>query len=124
MLTFSALDFGFGVYAYNFCYYAARDATRWASVHGANSATASDCSANPGITGGCAANSSDVSNYVAGMAVGLTTSRLTVTTTWTPNTSPGAEVNVKVAYTILPVSGLTLTQTLNVASSSQMEMVH
>lgn len=124
MLTFSALDFGMAVYAYNFCYYAARDATRWAAVHGAGSATASDCSANPGIAGGCAANSTDISNYVSGMAVALTTSKLTVTTSWTPNTSPGAEVNVKVAYAVTPVSGLALTQSFTVSSSSQMEMVH
>jgi Flp pilus assembly protein TadG len=124
MLVFGALDFGMAVYAYNFCTYAARDASRWATVHGAESATASDCSANPGIAGGCAANSTDVSNYVSTMAVGLTASNLAVTTTWTPNTNPGAEVNVKVAYAVVPLSGLALRTTLNVSSASQMEMVH
>jgi Flp pilus assembly protein TadG len=124
MLTGGALDFGMGVYASNFCYYAARDASRWTTVHGANSATSSNCSGNPGIASGCAANSSDVSNFVSGLAIALDPTKLTVTTTWTPNTSPGAEVNVTVAYSIVPITGLGLKQTLNVSSSSQMEMVH
>jgi Flp pilus assembly protein TadG len=124
MLTFGALDFGMAVYASNFCYYAARDASRWATVHGANSATSNNCSGNPGIAGGCAANSTDVANYVSAMAVALDPSQLIVTTTWTPNTSPGAEVNVTVAYSVAPITGLGLKQILNVSSSSQMEMVH
>jgi Flp pilus assembly protein TadG len=124
LLVFGALDFGMAVYAYNFCTYAARDATRWATVHGAESATSSNCSANPGIAGGCAANSSDVSNYVSNMAVGLSTSNLTVTTTWTPNTNPGAEVNVNVAYLVIPLTGMAMPNNLNVSSASQMEMVH
>src|ERR1019366_4102795 len=80
-LLFGCIDFGYAVYAYNFCSFAARDATRWTSVHGANSATSTNCSANPGIASGCAANSTDVRNYVAGLAVGLDSTRLTVTTT-------------------------------------------
>ena len=34
MLTLGAMDFGWAVYAYNFCSYAAQDAARWASTHG------------------------------------------------------------------------------------------
>jgi Flp pilus assembly protein TadG len=125
LLTVGALDFAMAVYAYNFCYYAARDTSRWVSVHGANSATpGTNCSGNPGIASGCAANSTDVSNHVAALAVALNTGNLIVTTTWTPDTNPGAEVNVNVAYTVVPLSGLGLTQNLNVSSSSQMEMVH
>ena len=124
MLTLGALDFGMAVYAYNFCSFSARDASRWATVHGANSATSSNCSGNPGIASGCAANSSDVSSYVSSLAVGLNPSSLTVTTTWTPDTNPGAEVNVTVTYAVAPIAGLGFTQTFNVSSSSQMEMVH
>jgi hypothetical protein len=112
------------VYASNFCTYAAREAARWTIVHGSNSATATDCSTNPGIASGCAANSSDVSAFVSGLAVALDPSKLTVTTTWTPDTNPGAEVKVAVAYSIVPLTGLGLKQTLNVGSASQMEMVH
>jgi len=124
LLTFGAIDFAMCVYSYNFCYYSARVASRWVSVHGASSATASDCSANPGIAGGCAANSSDVSSKVSGLAVGLDTTKITVTTTWTPDTNPGAEANVTVAYTVTPLTGLGLKNSVNVSSSSQMEMVH
>jgi Flp pilus assembly protein TadG len=124
MLTFGALDFGMAVYASNFCYYSAREATRWAAVHGANSATSANCGANPGIASGCAANSADVSNFVSNLALALDPSKLTVITTWTPDTNPGAEVNVTVGYSVVPLSGVALKQTLNVSSSSQMEMVH
>jgi len=124
MLTFGALDFGLAVYSYNFCYYAARDASRYASVHGAGSATASDCSASPGIAGGCAANSSDISSFVSKMAIALDSTKLTTTTTWTPDTSAGSEVNVKVAYTYSPVSALALSNSITFSSSSQMEIVH
>ena len=124
LLVFGALDFSAAVYAYNFCTYAARDAARFATTHGANSATASNCSTNPGIAGGCAANSTDIANYVSGMAVTLTPANLTTTTTWTPNTNPGSEVKVTVAYTIAPLSGIAIKQNLNVSSFSQMEMVH
>jgi Flp pilus assembly protein TadG len=124
MLTVGTLDFGMAAYATNFCNYAAREASRWTTVHGANSATSSNCSSNPGIASGCAANSTDVANHVSATAVALDPTKLTVTTTWTPDTNPGAEVNVTVAYSIVPLSGLGLKQTLNVSSSSQMEMVH
>jgi len=70
LLTLGTFDFAMAVYASNFCTYAARQASRWAIVHGNNSATSTNCSANPGIAGGCAANSSDVSNYVSGQAMG------------------------------------------------------
>jgi len=123
-LLFGCIDFGYAVYAYNFCSFAARDATRWTSVHGTNSATSSNCALNPGITSGCAANSADVQSYVTGLAIGLDSTRLTVTTTWTPNTSPGAEVNVNVAYSVAPLSGFGLKNGLNVQGVSQMEMVH
>jgi Flp pilus assembly protein TadG len=124
LLTVGAVDFSMAMYASNFCAYAAREATRWTSVHGANSATASNCTGNPGIAGGCAANSTDVANFVANFAVALNPSNLTVTTTWTPDTNPGAEVNIRVAYLIAPLSGLALPQGMTVSSSSQMEMVH
>jgi Flp pilus assembly protein TadG len=124
LLTFGAIDFGLGVYAYGSCYYLSRDASRWAQTHGSGIATASDCSGSPGIAGGCAANSSDVSSYVSNLAIGLDRTQLTVTTTWTPDTTPGSEVNVRVAYAYAPVSGLGIKSTLNLWSSSQMEMVH
>jgi Flp pilus assembly protein TadG len=124
LLTVGTFDFAMAVYASNFCTYSAREAARWAIVHGANSATSSNCSTNPGIAGGCAANSGDISTYVSGLAVGLDSSKLAVTTTWTPDTNPGAEVRVTVTYTIVPLTGLGLQQTLAMSSSSQMEMVH
>ena len=139
LLTMGVFDFGMGVYAYNFCYFAAREATRWTSVHGSNSATASTCAAGAGIAAGCAANVSDVASHVADMAVALTSSgmavqqsntncssnnSLTVCTTWIPDTTPGSEVNITVSYVIVPVTGLGLKQNITVTSSSQMEMVH
>jgi Flp pilus assembly protein TadG len=124
LLMMGTMDFGYAVYAYNFCTYAARDASRWTTTHGANSATSSSCSDNPGIAYGCAANSSDVASYVSGRAIALDTSKLTVTTTWTPDTTPGSEVNVTVKYSFAPLSGIAIKNTISMSSSSQMEMVH
>ena len=124
LLTVGSMEFAMATYAYNFCSYAARDATRWASVHGSLSQTASSCSSSNGVADGCPASSTDIQNYVAAEAIALDTSKLTVTTNWTPNNTPGAEVSVTVAYTVVPLAGLALKENLNVSSTSEMEIVH
>jgi Flp pilus assembly protein TadG len=124
LLTFGAMDFAMCVYSYNFCYYSARVASRWVSVRGTTIATASNCTGDPGMAAGCAANQADVASKVSSMAVGLDPTKITVTATWVPGHSPGNEANVTVAYLVTPLTGLGLTNGLTVSSSSQMEMVH
>jgi Flp pilus assembly protein TadG len=104
-ITFGVMEFAMAVYGYNFCHYAAEDAARWASTRGANYLTP--------------ATSASVQNYVTNEAIGLTNA-LTVTTTWTPNNSPGSTVQVTVVYTVIPLTGVTLHANFQVSGTAQM----
>ena len=110
LLTFGVMEFAMAAYAYNFCSYAARDATRWASVHGAQSTSP--------------ATSDQVTSLVRSEAVGFATNNLSVSTTWLPDNSPGSVVKVSVSYNVVPLVGLALQNTLQVGSTSQMIIVH
>src|SRR5437016_9371204 len=81
-LTVGTMEFSMAMQGYDFCSYAARDATRWASVRGAQSATAASCDSTKGTADGCPASAGDITTYVKSLAVALETSRLTVTSTW------------------------------------------
>jgi len=129
LLTFGCMDFGWGIYAYNFCSFAAQDAARWASVRGSQS-----------VLSGAPATKDSITAFVKSEAVGLDPSLITVTTTWmngptysgcataTPptcsNTPAGYDIAgdyllVTVSYTIKPLSGLTIKQDLLVSSTAQ-----
>jgi Flp pilus assembly protein TadG len=131
LLTVGTMEFGMAMYAYNFCSYAARDATRWASVRGSQSQTAGSCTSSQGVADGCPATVDDIKNYILSEAIALTPSKFNWTDSqgnsnifWTPNNGPGGEVNVTVSYTVVPLAGLALKENLTVASTSIMEMVH
>lgn len=109
-LTLGVMEFSMAVYAYNFCSYAARDASRWASVRGSQSTTP--------------ATPDQVTAYVQSRAIAIPTSSLAVTTTWISDNNPGSQVKVNVACSIVPLVGLALRNTLQVASASQMVIVH
>jgi hypothetical protein len=103
--TVSMVFCGVAVYSYNFVSQAARDATRYASVNGANSLNPVDASA--------------VQDYVRKEATGLNKGNITVTTTWSPDNKPGSVVKVAVTYNFqpfYPMSG----STIALSSSSQM----
>jgi Flp pilus assembly protein TadG len=104
-IVFGIMDFGRLVFAFNFVAYAAREGTRYASVRGASS--------------GHAAQASDVKTYVAGQAVALDSSKLTVNTTWSPNNQPGSTVKVNVSYTYQPMAGIALPGAVSISSASQ-----
>jgi Flp pilus assembly protein TadG len=104
-ITFGVMEFAMAIYAYNFCSYAAQDASRWASTRGANYPTP--------------VAASDVQSHVASEAIGLTNT-VTVTTTWTPDNKPGSVVQVKVAYSVIPLTGITLHANLQVSATAQM----
>jgi Flp pilus assembly protein TadG len=84
----------------------ARQSSRYAMVRGSASTRA--------IT------AAQMTTYAQGIAGGLNTSNMTVTTTWSPNNAPGSTVKVKIQYTFhgylpfLPINTVTL------QSSSQM----
>lgn len=110
LLSFGTLDFAWAVYAYNSCSYLAQDAARWSSVNGSLSPTP--------------ATAASVTSYVQNEAVGLTSSLLTVNTTWTPNNTPGSVVQVTVGYTLVPLIGLAMKQNIPISSTAQFYINH
>jgi len=142
-LMVGVIDFGRAMYAYHFVASAARQATRWASVRGA------DCTA---FTTACPAQATDILNYVHGIAppglfvssdtgctsstIGCLTINQTSSFIWPgttttdgssvsctisgsyPTNSPGCVVQVQVTYTWS--SGIPLIPyTLVLASTSE-----
>ena len=105
LFTFGIMDFGRLLYAYNFCSFAARDATRYASVRGSTSSSP--------------ATASTVQTFVTGLATGLTAASLTVTTSWSPDNTPGSTVTVTVKYAYTPMVAMYLPSALSVASQSK-----
>lgn len=127
-LTLGTMEMGYAVYQYNFCSFAAQDAARWASVRGSQSATNLNCTSfAQGIADGCAANNADITTYVTGEAIGLDQSKVTVSTTWNPNSYPpvpGSEVSVKVSYSSLPLVGLAIQGLFTVSNTATNYVVH
>lgn len=105
ILIFAIISLGMALYSYSFVCSAARDATRYAIVHGASSLTPVD--------------QSDIRNFVRNEARGIQTNQLSVATSWTPDNKPGSVVQVSVTYNFrpfFPIAGVTLPLT----SSAQM----
>lgn len=104
-LLLGVIDFGYGLYTYDLVSYASKIGSRWAIVHGSTSSTP--------------ATASDVQNYIAGQVAGLDPSKLQVTTSWSPNNSPGSTVSVAVTYNfsfmdpLVPTASLTFGATSN-----------
>lgn len=109
LLLCNLMDFGRAMLCYNFVCDAARDATRYAATHGTDSSSP--------ITSGA------VSTYVAGeLPQGLSSSGLTVTTTWSPNENAGSTVHVTVQYNYQPMTPLFVVPALSLSSGAQMVM--
>lgn len=109
LLLFVITDFGRAVYAYNFVSYSAREATRYAAVHGSNSRSPVSSSNQP-----------PVKNVVLNEAHGLDAGDLTITPTWSPDNKPGSVVKVQVQYNFTPVSLFLPAATLSLSATSQM----
>lgn len=72
-----------GLYAYQYCSDAARQATRYAMVRGSTS-----CTNTPSLSD-CNASASNISTWVKGLGfTGITSSNVTVTTTWCASSGP------------------------------------
>jgi Flp pilus assembly protein TadG len=95
------------MYLWNCTAYAARAATRYASVHGS--------------TATYTCTSTDLQNLVYNSVPGMR--KATVTTTWTPNNSPGNTVTVNVKLTFSTFVPLIRSQSLAIASSSTMTIL-
>lgn len=107
-LIFGIVNLSWAVYAYNWVSYAAREATRYAAVHGSTSPSPISSS-----------NYTALTNVVTNIAQGLS-GPLTVSPTWTPDNEPGSTVKVKVQYTFSFVMPFINPSPLTMSSTSQM----
>jgi Flp pilus assembly protein TadG len=116
-ILFGIFSFGMTIYTYSFLSNAARDAVRYAIVHGSKSSSP--------------ASADTIQTYVRNEAKGINPSSISVTSCWNPqappnqcpgasgNNAPGKVVSVSVSYSyhpFYPFSGVTLPLT----SSAQM----
>jgi Flp pilus assembly protein TadG len=105
-MLYGIMEFGRAVASYNILAGASREGLRYASVHGSSS--------------GSAASAADIQTIVRNWAIGLDTSAVVVTTTWTPGNGPGSKVKVTASYTLTPFTRLILQNGITLQSSSQM----
>jgi len=108
-LIFGIISFGMPIDTWSFLSNAARDAVRYAIVHGSKSSSP--------------ATTTDIQNYVRNEAHGLTPSAITVSTSWNPNNNPGSTVKVQVSYTFRPFYPFN-SVSLPLTSSAQMVISH
>ncbi len=118
-LLFAIISFGYALYTFSFVSGAARNAVRYAIVHGSDSLSP--------------ATATDVTNYVKNQLRGLSASNLSVTACWNSqsgtcpgpsgNNAPGKVVRVTVTYNFQPLFGMP-NVTLPLTSTSQMVIAH
>jgi Flp pilus assembly protein TadG len=104
-LIFGIVSLAMTVYTYSFLSNAARDAVRYAIVHGSKSTSP--------------ATSDVIQTFVRNEAKGLKASAIGVSTSWSPNNNPGSTVNVQVSYSYQPFYPFN-SVTLPLSSSAQM----
>ena len=105
-ILFGTFGFGEALFAYHSLSEAAREATRYAVVRGANSPSP--------------VTADQMKTYVNGILPGLNTANVTTLTTWSPNNSPGGVVSVKLSYTYSFNIPLLPTAAINMTSTSKM----
>ena len=98
---------GLGVFRYQEVAWLAREASRYACVHGTRYAK---------VTGKPAAAAVDIyNNAILPRVVCLDTTQLSYNVTWTPDNNPGSTVSVKVSYHWIPEAFL---PAMNMSSTS------
>ena len=105
LLIFGCVRFSIIFFGYSNAAYASQAAVRYAVVHGANSST--PCTA------------ATLTNIVTPLLWGAPSNSVTVTSTWSPDTSAGSTVTVRVSIlyrTLIPFSSLS---TVPVGASAQ-----
>jgi Flp pilus assembly protein TadG len=107
-VVYGVMEFGRIVSSYNILSAAVREGVRYAVVHGGKS--------------GSPATAADIQSVVRRWTVGLDSSSVAVTATWTPNNQPGSSVRVTGTYTLTPFTGLIVSSPMTLTSSSQMSI--
>jgi Flp pilus assembly protein TadG len=106
-VMFGIVDFGRGLYAYDAISEAARIGTRYAIVRGSSSSAP--------------VSASTVAWYVQNnCCAGLNPTSINVTTTWSPNNTPGSTVKVQVQYSLTFMFPYLPTSSISMSASSQM----
>ena len=114
IMIFGAIDLGRAVWNYNTLAQATREGTRYAIVHGADSSDPSG----PG-------DDQDIKDVVQKNGSGLAGEELTVTTEWLDGgNEPGDRVTVSSQYTFTPMFNFLGSVSINLSSSSTMEVTH
>ena len=109
MTVFIAImEFGMGIFTYNFVSYAAREGSRYASTRG--SQCVSPCTT---------ATADTIQTMIRQQVVALDSSQVAVSTTWNSSNIPGNTVTVNVSYPIKPLIGFVLGN-ITVGASSTM----
>jgi Flp pilus assembly protein TadG len=106
-LFFGIINFALALYCYDFVCYSAQQAVRYATVRGATAASP--------------VSAAQVQSYVDTLVAGvLKTNSMTVTTTWSPNNSPGSVVTVVVSYSYPPLTSLVSSVTIPLTRTAAM----
>ena len=96
MSVFGVIDCARAIYTYHFVSYAAQEGARYAMVRGED--WSSSCAS--ATSYGCIASASNVSTYVQSLTpLGITASKVTVTTTWPQTTATGSSTGCNTAAT-------------------------
>lgn len=109
VMIFGIMDFGRMIWTFTLLSHGAREATRYAMVHG----TAS----------GNTATVSQIQGIVTSRMVALATSSVTTNVTFTPDQNPGSNVKVAVSYNFTPLSPYIPAATIPMKSTSQMVII-
>ena len=134
------MDFGRALYWYHFVSQAARDATRWAAVNGADCGGDSSCNGAGYMNNGIA-DQAAIQKYVTSITPisGLSASSVTcggalvsVCASWpgdgascaSGSKAPGCPVQVQVSYKLTFISTLVHKTSITLSSSSQMIIAH
>ncbi len=134
VMLFGIVDFGRALYTYHFLSNAARDATRYAAVHGSTCNDDASCSvANPDSGPANSANTV-VQDYVKSITPpGIDPSKVVTTPVWPGNgttgcpsssNSPGCPVKVQVSYPFGFLVPLVRNGSITLSSTSEMTISH
>jgi Flp pilus assembly protein TadG len=132
-LIFGIAGFGHMLYAYHFVSNTAREATRFAAVHGStcnNDADGGSCSTTGGPAG--PGNATPISDYVSSITPpGIDSGSVSVNPSWpgtgtlcTPANLPGCPVQVEIQYQFNFIFPLIASKSLTLSSTSQMIIAH
>lgn len=110
MLFVGVVDFARAMWTYNTLEHAAREVTRYASVHSEDS--------------GAPVTTAQLTAYAHNRCVGLNPDRMTVRATYEPSNTLGAKVNIDLIYNFSPVVPILPESVKRLVGSAQMRVTY